>query len=176
MSDNFASFIVCAGLVILIFMMIIIIRRLRAENGVSAKYDERQTIARGQAYKVAFFTLLFYIAIYACVDALGFVWCETSTGMTVGIFLGVTVFAVFSICTDSFNGIHNKNKGVVSLCITVILAQLIGFVGEVADDGLVNNGLVTSALTNLTCAVCFMVILIVYLIHEKRAKLPEEDE
>lgn len=176
MSDNLSSITVCAGLVVLVLMMIVIIRRLRGENGGSAKYDERQTIARGQAYKAAFFTLLIYIAIYACVDAGGFVWCETSTGMTVGIFLGVTVFAVLSICRDAFNGIQNRSKGVVSLWIIVILAQLVGFVGEVAENGLVNNGLVTSAFTNITCAACFMIILIVYLVHEKRAELPEEDE
>ena len=58
------------------------------------KFDERQMLARGKAFRAAYIVLVSYLAVYAFIDLLVIVWSDGFTGILIGICLSVTVFVV----------------------------------------------------------------------------------
>lgn len=146
----------------------------RAEKRGGPQYDERQIIGRGQAYKRAFFALLVYNVVYACVDSGGITWCEPGVGMVIGIFWSVTIFAITAISKDAFGGIYTKPKSIILLFLLIIVVQSICFVAECIDGNLIENGILTMRFISLFNAICFAVILAVYLIYNRKTKLLEE--
>ena len=62
------------------------------------RFDERQIIAQGTAYKAAFWTMLIYYMLYASISgAAGIVWCDHFLGMFLGVIVGATVFALICV-------------------------------------------------------------------------------
>lgn len=159
-----------------VVVCLLIMISFRKSKSISDKFDERQLIGRGQAYRLAFFTLLGYTAVYACLDSAGVKWCETAAGLIVGVFVSVTVFAVTAICRDALVGIRGDSKSVLILWSIVIFVQLVCFALDCAERKVIENGVLTLSVVSLVNAVCFIIILAVYLVHEKKAKLPEEEE
>ena len=161
------------GIVVVIFSLLTIIGQFR-EKYPSNQYDERQIIGRGQAYKRAFFALLVYNVVYACVDSGGITWCEPGVGMVIGIFWSVTIFAITAISKDAFGGIYTKPRSIILLFLLIIVVQSICFVAECMEGNLIENGILTINFISLFNAICFAVILAVYLIYNRKAKLLEE--
>lgn len=140
----------------------------------SKEYDERQIIGRGQAYKVAFFTLLAYNFVCAIIDSCGIKWCDSLVGLLIGLFVGVTVFAVTAITKDALHGIHTQSKSVISIFLLVCVLNAINFVAQCISGSVIEDGVLSLGFIPLAAAVCFAVMLIVFLIHNKKAKLLEE--
>ena len=149
---------------------------LRKHKGIFSKeYDERQILGRGQAYKTAFFTLLAYNLVYAIIDSCDIKWCDPLVGLLIGLFVSVTVFAVTAITKDALYGIYTQSKSVLSVFLLVIVVELIAFVVKCIDGGVIEDSVLSLGFIPLAAAVCFAVILAVFLIHNKRAKLLEEN-
>ena len=147
----------------------------RKHKGVFSKeYDERQIIGRGQAYKAAFFTLLAYNFACAIINGCGIKWWDPEVGLLVGLFVSITVFAVIAITKDALYGIHTQSKSVISVFLLVIVVESIAFVVQCIDGDVVEDGVLSLGFISLAAAVCFAVMLIAYLIHNKKAKLLEE--
>lgn len=159
----------------LVFVLLIILR-IKGKLMTEGEYDERQLVGRGKAYQYAFFSLIFYNVIYGYLDAVGVKWCLPSVGVMVGVLFGVTVFAVTAICRDAFIGIRDTHKRSIRILIAGALAQTVCFFSDLADGGVVKDGLLTTSFVSLCCAVCFSVIVIVFLIHSRKNRLPEEQE
>ena len=170
---NTVPFIWFALAVVLFVLLTISFRknRIAKEN-----FDERQTIGRAQSYKLAFFALFFYNAVYACLDSAGIRWCQTPVGLLVGVFLGVTVFAVSAIRRDALVGARGNTKSTIILWCIIIFAQAVLFVLDCIDGEVFEGGVLAMPFISLVNAVCFIIILIVYLVHNGRAHQPEEEE
>lgn len=162
------------AITVVLFGVLTIISRVKKSNG--KQYDERQIIGRGKAYKMAFLTLLAYNLLYACVDASGIKWCESAVGMSIGIFIGVTAFAITAITKDAFEGVHTNPRYVILLFLLIIVVQSICFAAECIEGNIIENGVLTLNFISLFNAVCFAVILVVYLLHNRKVKLLEAGE
>lgn len=173
MKNIFTSVLVCFGLAAGVFVLI---RFALVRNTENSQYDERQTAGRGKAYRLAFFSLMIYSLLYACLDAGGIRWCAPGVGPVAGIFVGITVFAVTAIGSDALVGLRTSRKSAVMLWSIVILVQAVCFTTDCAKGKLIENGLLTVTFISLICVVSFLIILAAYLVHNRRTQLPEEDE
>jgi len=169
------NIITLTALIAVFFVAAIIFLLFFAKHkGVFSKeYDERQIIGRGHAYKVAFFTLLAYNLVCAIIDSCGIKWCDPSVGLLIGLFVSVTVFAVTAITKDALHGIHTQSKSVISVFLLVCVVNTINFVAQCINGSVIKDGVLSLGFIPLAAAVCFAVMLIAFLIHNKKAKLLE---
>lgn len=125
-------------------------------------FDERQERARGKAFQYGFFALMACVILYGVLESVGLHWCDTLTGCTVCICIGLGVFAVSCILNDAYLSLKEKpGKVMVTLAVIAALNLSIGAV-HLTDGGLVEDGLLTIRAVNPICGVMVLVILAVY--------------
>ena len=91
----------CCGFIAVVIVTLIIANIKRKKNTYT-EYDERQVLARGKAYKSAFFVLIGYIIVCALVNVLEINWAELSVQMFIGLFFSTAVFVGISIFNDAY--------------------------------------------------------------------------
>lgn len=139
------------------------------------KYDERQLVARGRAYRTGFFTILGYCVVYSAVSAFGVVWCLDSVGMFIGCLVGVTAFAVSAIRNDAYFGLNEDRKALMRLGVVIIVVCLLSGVMNFVSGSLVEDGRLTGKVLSIVVAVMWAVIMTAQTIHSRRAG-EQEDE
>ena len=166
---------VLAGVAVVALMCVIARKKGKVRFGKCA-YDERQQFARGKAFQAGFFTILIYEVVYAIVDAAGVKWCENLTGILLGLFLGVTVFAVVAITRDAYIKINERPNSWMGIWVVMILLNLFCGVRQAIQGELFENGMLTEQWMNWMCAVMFIVILIAQLTHNRKLRREELEE
>lgn len=77
-------------------------------------YDERQSLARGQAYKVGFFTLMIYVMLAVFMDEIFDIHILMSLGgMWIGVCLSIAVFAIICILKDAYMSLQENARGIL---------------------------------------------------------------
>lgn len=173
---------VIAGLAFVALMMWLI-RKAGGRFGCKNKensFDERQLLARGQAYKYAFFTLLCYISLVGLLKELADVSLLMSfAGMWIGVCLSIAVFAIICILKDAYMNLYENAKGVIMMFSAVgLMNVLVGIRIFTGDKKLVVNGTLSMDSINAITGVLFLVILIVFagrVIYNNR-QLEEDEE
>ena len=128
-------------------------------------YDERQLLARGQAYKSAFVTLMIYVGIIAFLnDALGIELFMSWGGMMLGICISLMVFATICIVKDAYMSLYENTKGIIMTYSLVALANIIpGICGIVNGEFLwLENGKISMTCINIMVGMLFLILLIVF--------------
>lgn len=139
------------------------------------KYDERQLVARGKAYRTGFFTILVYCVVYSAVSSFGVIWCLDSVGMFIGCLVGVTAFAVSAIRNDAYFGLNEDRKALMRLGAVIIVVCLLSGVMSIVKGSLVEDGRLTGNVLSIVVAVMWAVIMTAQTIHSRRAG-EQEDE
>ena len=153
-----------------------LIARKAVKTKTSVKYDERQTLARAQAYSVGFFTILLYCVFYALLSALDIRWCEDAVGMFLGCFCGITAFVITAIRHDAYFGINEDAGTVMKLGAVIVFFCLVGGIISVIDGKLIEDGLLTGVALDFAVCVMWLVIIITYKLHSRKAAAEEADE
>lgn len=178
-----------SGFVFAIFIIIIlrwIVGKMGGRIEVPCKkdsYDERQLLARGKAYKFAFFTLIFYMSIISLVSEFnGISWFMSFCGIWLGVCLSIMVFAVICILEDAYMSLYENAKGVI-MVFTVVAVMNMGVAVRIILDReghpLLENGKISVDYLNLVVGVMFCIILAVFcgkVIYNKKHLDEEEEE
>ncbi len=161
--------------ILAIVILAVIIKSLKMAKANPSKYDERQLIMRGKAYKIGFMTILVltasYIFLSLSFDELimyGYLW------NCVSLFVGITVFAVYSVWNDAFFPLKDDANSYILLYIFVIIANYIGISPVVQETNSIADVLLSYRLTNVLCILSFTIVLITLLI-KKHIDRKEED-
>lgn len=143
-------------------------------------YDERQQLARGEAYKAAFFTLLFYtIAVSLLDNIFGISIFMSFCGLWIGVALSVMVFVVICILKDAYMSLYENAQGIIAVfAIVGILNIAVGIRTILEKRPLLENGAISVEWTNLVVGILFLVILIVFCgkVFYNKKQLNEETE
>lgn len=161
---------------LVVFGFGLLVRFVFRTKRVKPEYDERQTIARGKAYKAGFFTLLIYGAICTVLQSMGMNWYDGLLREVVGMVLGVGVFVVIAILNDAYLG-FNENTG-YSIGILTLIGLLnlgCGIMG-IITNGLWKDGKATTSIVNLLISLLFLVVVVTYWIHKKKVSNLDEVE
>ena len=170
---------IVTGIVVAVLLVVLMAVLFRKQGGVGfgrAKYDERQQLARGKAFRAGFFTVLIYDLLYAFGDLMGLRWTVPFTGVMIGLFLGVAVFGVVAICQDAYLSLNEKPQGWLVLWGIIILANGACVASQMAHRELIRDGMLTADWLNALCGGLFVVILVAQLLHTARPRREEMEE
>lgn len=163
----------------LVAALIFLIRKCGGKVGMrkckTGNYDERQMLARGKAYKYAFFTLMFYVLIAQTLyEVCNVALFSSFGGMWLGVCAATGVFVVSCVWMDAYISLSENKKGVLMLftgiAVINLIVSIIGICrGEasifetmkaVKDEELMELTTLSVGSVNLTCAILFIVICI----------------
>lgn len=143
-------------------------------------YDERQLLARGEAYKYAFFTLMIGMVIVSLMEEIaGISLFMSMAGVWIVICIGLAVFATICIVKDAYMSLYENVKGVVIMFSAVAIINIGVAVGNLADGmPLMENGALSVGCTNLIVGVLFIYILLVFIgrVIYSNKQLEEDEE
>lgn len=166
--------ILCGALVgalVLVFVR----RRLygKAFGSTKETYDERQLLARGEAYKAAFFTAMGWMIVSALFRDL----LETGVQMTMGICLSVGVFAIVCIQKDAYLSLRDKPMTALRWFLFLSLFNLVPFaINMVQGKALIENGVVTWYATNLVVALLLIAVSAAIVLRQRQIRLETQAE
>lgn len=165
--------IICGTVFVLIFVLITYITNKKRGE---CQFDERQILARGKAFKAGFFTMISYFMVYGILDIFEIQWCQNFVGIMLGIFLGITVFAVVATHKDAYIAMNEKLSRLIVLGIFVIVSNLIVAVDNLNDGKMIVNGMLTNYSLNLFIAIIWTVLLVVQILHIIKQKAVERED
>lgn len=165
------------GIFVAAMVLVFVRRRIygKAFGRSDETFDERQQLARGEAYKAAFFAAMGWMVVGALVRDL----LDTSVQMTLGICLSVGVFALVCIKKDAYLSLRDKPKSCIRWFLTLALINLVPFaINLVQGKAIIENGIVTHRTTNLIVAVLLLVVSVAVVLRQReiRRELAEETE
>ena len=149
-----------------VYIVGVIIAKIREKKGQESRchYDERQEIARGQAYKAAYFTLMAYMLLVAYLQ----MWVTDIIFLTfAGIFLGVevsiAVFVIICIIKDAYLALSQSPKRFIILFAVVGVINIITGIQIIIcqDTPIIKNKELTNSIVNLSCGILFLVLCLV---------------
>ncbi|MDE6759322.1 MAG: hypothetical protein K2J90_01440 [Lachnospiraceae bacterium] len=149
--------------------------------GRKDSYDERQQLARGKAYKYAFFTLIFYMTVVSLISEFNRIsWFMSFCGIWIGVCLSIMVFAVICILEDAYMSLYENAKGIIMIFSIVAIMNLAVIVRVIVERRpILENGAISLDYMNLVVGVMICVILAVFcgkVIYNKRHLDEEEEE
>lgn len=150
------------GLMIVVILALVVSVIVK-KNISPAKYDERQELVRGRAFKYAFWVL----ASYLCLNGLlqvgtGIEWADLMTSSFIGICLSMTVFVIACIMNDAYFAFNQKPKLYLILFGVLIAVNLtIGIINLTDRDlAFVTDGKINFHVLSFVIVVVFLAIFI----------------
>ncbi len=158
---------VAFGLV-LVALLVWLTRKLGGKidlEGKKGAYDERQMLARGVAYKYAFFTLMIGMVIISLLgEVAGIKLFMSMAGVWIVVCISLAVFATICIMKDAYMSLYENVKGVVIMFSAVALINIaVGISNFVDGVPLVENGVLSTRHVNLIVGILFVYILPVFI-------------
>ncbi len=164
--DIFSSLLLVAVILIAtIGFVFLALKLLNKDGNALTKYDERQKMARGEAYKYAFFSVIIAdgVLMFAGIFGDGF----KSLGFNIffiPIFIGVVVQVSVSIFKDAYVGLNtNMTKFMIFMFIVSAFNLGLGIRAIVAKEMIVDGELQTPFL-NILCGLLFIILAVELLI------------
>lgn len=129
------------------------------------QFDERQELIRGKAYKNAFLAVISYGALYISASLLiEKEFLTTSVALIIGMFVGLVVYAVYSIWNEAFFSLNQTPKTYIILLICTAFLNAQSGINTIIDGSIVANGTLALKSISLICAVALTIILMTMLV------------
>lgn len=158
------------GMLVGIIIGVLIVRWARGSwKRVKSDCDERQKIARGVAYRNAFWAMTLYLGLWFMLDAFNVPLLSQKKMIMFCFFGGLLVFAISCIMKDAYLGIHDKASRWVVLDGALMLMNLV-----LAGIGYRSNS--NTAWVNLSLGIVMLIILIAMGIRAVICRTEEQEE
>ncbi len=162
------------GVLVGVLIAFLVLKLIKNDKSVKSKYDERQEVHRGRAYKYGFFTLMGYcglLTVFEIADVeLPF---EDSVTIFLGVLIAIGVFATVAIENDAYIALNeNYLKVFVSFALIGASNMVIGAVACFTGNIIV-DGKVSCAAINIFAGIILIYLLILC---ERHHYLNEESE
>lgn len=107
------------GIMLVAVVSAIIAKVVRGKCAGKGQYDERQQVARGKAYTVAYATLLFYLVFWMIMRSLEVPFFMQGLSVALGMLLSIAVFVGYSIFHDAyFKASESPKHWLIIICAT----------------------------------------------------------
>lgn len=135
----------------------------RKGKKVEKKYDERQILARGKAYKASFLITIAIIIIDGYMMERGNMVLASMAGQILLMLIGVAIFATICIANDAYMTIKEQPKAFNISGIIILVMNLVFSYDLLAGKAnWLEDGRLSTDTTNFMCAITFLIILAVY--------------
>ncbi len=149
------------GFTIAAFICILLIK----DNTGVARYDERQELIRGRAFKCGFVSALVTAAIIMWYNALEVIsFLDMNMALMTVIFIGITVYAVYCIWNDAYFALNEggNHGGTIMIFFLMGMTNLIIGLNAVLDGEMLLEGTLTIRAAHFLIAVLAFSICITY--------------
>ena len=171
---------IVGGAIILWMLLIAFFAEREKRSGRCGRFDERQLVAQGTAFKWAFITTAVYFVADAILsDVFGIVWYEPPIGNFFGLIAGTAVFCVLCILQDAYiRPTDSKTLSLVSINL-IAVSQLGLYFSNYRSEPPVQDGKLMGS--SIFLMFFFMAVLVdltffVKARMDKRAEQEKDDE
>lgn len=143
---------------------------------IQNKYDERQLIARGHAYKIAFVTLCSYLVVTLLLDTIfNILFADYSLTVMIGIIISIVLFSITCIRNEAFCYLNQNYKTYYFQLGSILLINVIIVAGTFLEgDNLTTDGQLNNHFLNFALAVAMLIIIIALTAKKKTTNTLEE--
>lgn len=155
------------GIVIGLLIAALVSYVCKTNGKFKSEFDERQELARGKAFKAAFYGNLIMSAVFIFLDIFEVVIpAERSVIIFFGLSVNILVYAVVSIFTDAYMGLNdNKGRYIITFIVIAIINLILSAVNG-SFFGLITDGKLNYKSINLMCAIELIVIIVSLIIKD----------
>lgn len=160
------------GLMIVFIIALVVSLIVKKKNG-PAKYDERQELLRGRAFKYAFWVLIAYLCLNGLLQVgTGLEWADLMTSSFIGICLSLTVFVVICIMNDAYFAFNQKPRLYLVMFGILIAVNLTAGILNLTDNDVrfVTEGKLNFHVLSFVVVVVFLAVFIALAIKTLMAK------
>ena len=166
---------VTAGIVCAVIFLAITTAVKRGVYGQKAcEYDERQTIARGKAYKIGMFTICGCNALFGMLHLMGIGIMDAYTAMLTSMIIGIGAFAVTAIRHDAYQALHGNMRRWYILGTILFLANLFPSAGVLLSGEMYKDGKLHATFLSLLLAILWGILMITQFLHDRALQREEE--
>ncbi len=163
------------GVIIGILVLIIILKVTKTDGNIKCKYDERQELVRGKGFKYAFFTLLCYNFIVAClIMAFEEIPIDGSGYLMIGTIIGVLVYVTYAIWNEAYFSLNENPKKIMLVFALLGFSNLLLGIRQMIEGKFLENGVLTFHSMNFFIGIV-MVIIFAVLVAKQICRRREED-
>ncbi len=153
------------GFVIVIGILMLVVYAIHGKNDEPCKFDERQLLVRGTAFKMGFFSLIFYNFIYGMlVVACDVDFIDHTTALFVGIFISTCIFACYCIWNDAYVALNRSPKRFMLLFAVLGIINLVAGIAGIIEGKVFHDGMLDYRSINLFVGAIFVILFITYLL------------
>lgn len=141
------------------------------------RYDERQEINRGKAYKSAFATVCIWELLYYAVKSGGInIPAEDSLMAIAGVLVSICVYAVLCIFTDAYFPINRSSNGIIALWITIAVMNIAIGIRNIADGKMITDGRLNFRASGMLGGVIILIVAIACIVRKIVLKDRESED
>ena len=157
------------------FMIVVILIATKKDGSIKCKYDERQELIRGRAYKISFAIMIVCNFIYALFDEVyDKLPVEPGLYMVLVMILCVGTHAWYCIYNGAYIALNdNTNRIIVALSLVGLINIVLGIIGLVNGEW-VEDGVLTFNCSNMACG-CMLMVTVFVIIAKRIHDEKEED-
>lgn len=147
------------GLIVGIIVSVFVVRAMNKDGKYKTKYDEMQKIARGHAYRYAYWTLVGYEALFLILEGMGVPkFFDSYTTQFIGLIISVMVQASYCIWNNAYIGLNTNPKRFAIISIWIGIMNFVIGLSWLIRSGFLVNGVVHESAINLAVAICFVIM------------------
>lgn len=157
----FAALGICVG----VLMVTVLSKKNKVDGKVKPKYDERQELVRGKAFKLGFFVLLFYNFIYGVLDAvLDNMILTPLLSAVLGACISIGAYAAYGIWKDAYYTLNEKRKTMILLVGVAFFCNLLAGIGNLRTGHMIKEGMLEiSSACFMTAGLALFILIVTVL-------------
>lgn len=173
MKDHYAILYLLAFLFIFAAMWVVFIKLGRQAD----KYDERQEINRGKAFKAGFAAVCIWELLYFMAEISGIsVPAEGGLIAICGVMAGICVFAVRSILTDAYFPINRSSNAVIAFWLAISLMDITVGIWNIIDGKLITDGRLNCHAASLAAGILLLILSLTCVIRKLTLRHAEAED
>ncbi len=175
----FKASVIAFGIIVGLIICIFLFRYMNRDKKVITKYDERQEMARGKAYKYGFWASMIAAAVVMTLDIAGIEVASSFTKYFFIMFVGILVQVTISILNDAYYGINTNKKRLIVICIVAGIINLFSVVANILGGMFIVDGIVSDSGANALCCILMLyagILLIIKDMKDRNSGSLEESE
>lgn len=158
--DSYMMLGILTGVLVGLLIAAILMKITKTNGNPRGEYDERQTAARGQAYKYGFFTFMIGDAVYA-IFTTGFERLPLCAASAMGLIIILSVLVQISYCIwhDAYFSLNENQQRLKIIFALTGLVNLLLSIRSICAGEMVEDGVLQISSLNLFCVGLFFVFL-----------------
>lgn len=144
---------------------VIILAITKNKGEYKEKYDERQTLVRGKAFKYAFEVAIVYFAMLGIFAEADLLQKFSISGLIMsGIIISICVCASYAIWNDGYFSLSTNKRGLLISFGFIEIANIVLMIISFVSGMIIDNGKVSFFLGIIVSSVVFLVLFIIILV------------